>query len=44
MICALMGLRRGIPWRVPIVVEKKGTAIMAVYTVVAVDHDADFNA
>ncbi len=44
VICALMGLRRAIPWRVRIVVEKKGTATMVVYTDVAVGHDADFNA
>ena len=44
VICALMGLRRAIPWGVRIVVEKKGTAIMVVYTDVAVEHDADFNA
>ena len=39
-----MGLRRAIPWGVRIVVEKKGTAIMVVYTDVAVEPDADFNA
>ena len=44
VIRALMGLRRAIPWRVRIVVEKKGTATMVVYTDVAVGHGADFNA
>ena len=45
-----MGLRRAIPWGeariggVRIVVEKKGTATMVVYTDVAVEHDADLNA
>ena len=47
VICALMGLRRAIPWgrrASCIVVEKKGTAIMVVYTDVAVEHNADLNA
>ena len=39
-----MGLRRAIPWGERIVVEKKGTAIMVVYTDVAVEPDADSNA
>ena len=44
VIHALMGLRRAIPWGVRIVVEKKGTATIVVYTDVAVEHDAEFNA
>ena len=45
VICALMGLRRAIPWgRYASWSRKKGTAIMVVYTDVAVEHDADLNA